>query len=83
MSPRLLTEEQAAEYLNVPRAEINRRGIGRIRLGIRTRYDRLALDAWVDAQRSDGSTLAADEEETPEAALERIVERERHAARRS
>lgn len=82
MSPRLLTLEQAAEYLNVPRREIHRQGVGRIQLGIRVRYDRAALDAWVDEQSGLARSLPAHEEETSEAAIDRHIEHLRHAARR-
>lgn len=46
--PRLLTEDQAAAYLNLPAASVRRLPFGHVRLGTRHRYDRKVLDAHLD-----------------------------------
>lgn len=48
MEPRLLTEQEAADYLRVPAATLRRLSLGRVVLGTRHRYDRKALDAHLD-----------------------------------
>jgi hypothetical protein len=81
MKPRLLTEGQAAAYLNVPAAEVRRQGWGRIRLGIHTRYDVNALDAHLDELMGVAPQSAApNADNDAEAALARSID---HAARRA
>lgn len=46
--PRLLTEKEAAEYLGLPAATLRKLPFGHVRLGVRHRYDRKALDAHLD-----------------------------------
>ncbi|MGR6534244.1 helix-turn-helix domain-containing protein [Brevundimonas sp. RM1] len=48
MQPRLLTEQEAADYLRVPAATLRRLSLGRVVLGTRHRYDRKALDHHLD-----------------------------------
>lgn len=48
MQPRLLTEQEAAEYLRVPAATLRKLSLGRVVLGTRHRYDRKALDIHLD-----------------------------------
>lgn len=48
MEPRLLTEKEAAQYLGLPVAAVRRLMFGHVRLGARRRYDRRALDAYLD-----------------------------------
>lgn len=50
-SPRLLTERAAADYLSLPVAEVRRLTIGRVSVNGRVRFDRLALDRWLDGDR--------------------------------
>ncbi|KQW79757.1 helix-turn-helix domain-containing protein [Brevundimonas sp. Root1279] len=69
--PRLLSEDQAAEYLGIPKAEIVRQGIGRVPFGRYVRYDRRALDAHLDALSGLASQSANDD--TPDAAFDRFL----------
>ena len=48
IAPRLLTEDQAAGYLSLPVTEVRKLSFGRIVLGAKTRFDRIALDAHLD-----------------------------------
>lgn len=48
MEPRLLTEQEAADYLGLPAATVRKLNFGHVRLGTRRRYDRKALDAHLD-----------------------------------
>jgi hypothetical protein len=79
--PRLLTEEQAAEYLGaIPVAEVRRAGIGRVPVGKYVRYDIRALDAWLDsmsgiAPKSPPPAANQAEEDPAEAALARFKNR--------
>lgn len=82
-APRLLTLEQAAAYLNVPMAEVRRKGVGMVRFGSRVRYDRAALDGWLDAQRGVAPESSALDDDSPEAALERFTRNSPHAAGRA
>jgi hypothetical protein len=46
---RLMTAHEAADYLGeIPLAEVKRLGIGRVQLGRHARYDRHAIDAFLD-----------------------------------
>lgn len=48
---RLLKEDEVADYLgDIPVAEVTRQGIGRVLIGRYARYDRFAIDAWLDAR---------------------------------
>lgn len=49
VEPRLLTEQEAAQYLGLPAATVRKLPFGHIRLGTRHRYDRKALDKHLDA----------------------------------
>lgn len=81
LPPRLLTEKQAAEYLGeIPLTEVRRHGIGRVPLGPHVRYDRLAIDAWLDsmsglAAKSPWPAVAQAETDPAEAALARFQNR--------
>jgi hypothetical protein len=86
--PRLLTADQAAIYLSLPKATVIREGIGRLRLGIFTRYDLRAIDAWLDGMSglekpnlNQAALTAANDD--AEAALERFFEHSENAPRRS
>lgn len=48
--PRLLTERQAARYLGLPIAAMRRLLQGRVALDGRVRWDRKALDVWLDRE---------------------------------
>jgi len=76
---RLLTLEEAADYMSLPVATTRKLGIGRICLGGKIRYDRISIDEHLDAEQGRASTVANDE--TPEAALA-SWKKHRHAAGR-
>lgn len=48
--PRLLTDAEAAAYLSIPATSLRRLNVGRVVLDGRVRWDRLAIDAWLDAE---------------------------------
>lgn len=78
MTPRLLTEKAAAEYLSIPVTDFKRLCVGRVPLGTRVRYDRVALDAHLDrisglAPQSRQSTKVDDDD--PDAAFDRFLDR--------
>lgn len=81
LPPRLLTEQQAAEYLGaIPVAELRRAGIGRVPVGRCVRYDIRAIDAWLDslsgiAAKSLPPAANQAEEDPAEAALARFKNR--------
>lgn len=84
MTPRLLTERAAAEYLSIPIAGVRRLTAGRVVLDGRVRWDRLALDAWLDGMGRQSSSSAANQNLTgPDAALEQWLADSQNAARRS
>lgn len=59
MSPRLLTDRGVAEYLSLPLCRARKVMAGRLVLEGRVRWDRVALDAWLDAQRGVAASSAA------------------------
>lgn len=49
IEPRLIDEHQAARYLgNIPVSEVKRQAIGAVPIGRHVRYDRVALDRYLD-----------------------------------
>jgi hypothetical protein len=62
--PRLLDQKSAAEYLSLPAAVVGRMATGRVLIDGRTRWDRVALDAWLDAQRGVAPQSPANENQT-------------------
>lgn len=84
MSPRLLNASAAAAYLSLPVQAVQRLAAGRVMIDGRTRWDRIALDAWLDEQRGVRVQSPANENPSPaDAALARFLETARHAPRRS
>lgn len=81
LNPRLLTEEQVADYLgDIPLSEVKRQGVGRVPIGRCVRYDLRAIDAWLDSLSGlipNSATPAAvkAEDDSPEAALARFKNR--------
>jgi hypothetical protein len=81
MTPRLLTAGLVAAYLSIPVAAAKRMTIGRTQIDGRVRWDRVAIDAHLDGTPAPGVLLAANANETEaDAALERFLEAQRHAA---
>lgn len=80
VSPRLLTEDQVADYLgDIPVREVVRQGVGRVPIGRYVRYDIRAIDAWLDSlsgliPNSPEAAPPADLDD-PEAALVRFTAR--------
>jgi len=82
--PRLLTEQAAADYLSLPRACMKKVAAGRTAIAGRVRWDRIALDAWLDEQRGVEAKLSPPPaEDSPDAALQRFSERFENAPRRA
>lgn len=48
MTSRLMTDDEAAAYLSIPKAALRRMTVGRVNVGGRWRWDRKALDADLD-----------------------------------
>ncbi len=76
--PRLMTEEETAEYLGkVPLTEVKRLTIGRVPFGKSVRWDRVAIDAHLDALSGLSINSPTRPAETavddPEAALDRFT----------
>ena len=81
--PRLLDQNAAARYLSLPLAAVRRLAAGRVSIDGRVRWDRVALDAWLDEQRGVRAQSPANENLTDaDAALARFTEASRHAPRR-
>ena len=68
MEPRLMTTEDAAAYLSISPGQLKKHGPVPIRIGGSVRYDRHALDAWID-QLGGGSDGGNDAEAQALAAL--------------
>jgi hypothetical protein len=80
---RLMLVKEAADYLHIPVAELERLGIGRVFLGTKVRYDRAAIDRHIDVLAglaSPSPSLEADN--NAEVAFERSRPHLRHAPRR-
>lgn len=83
-APRLLTDQQAAAYLSVPVATMKRLLTGRIIIEGRVRWDRRALDAWLDRESGLGAPGEKNEHRSEaETALDDWLAHAEHAAWRS
>lgn len=75
MAPRLLDEDGLAGYLNLPLATARRILAGRVAIAGRIRWDRHAVDAWLDEQSGLAAKSAAiPDEDSADAALARYLE---------
>ena len=84
MTPRLLTDRGVADYLSLPLTCARKVMAGRLVVEGRVRWDRTALDAWLDAQRGASPSLPANSNMTgPDAALAQFLSGTADAARRS
>lgn len=84
IAPRLLTADEAASYLRLPKKAFERLCIARVIMGTTIRYDRVALDAHLDALSgltAPSPTPAANDD--PEAAFARSCPDLSHAPGRS
>lgn len=81
---RLIPAKEAAAYLSLPVKALERLGIGRICLGTKVLYDRVAIDRHLDALTGAPSPSPAPaDNDDAEAAFERSCPNIRHAARKS
>lgn len=77
---RLMTADEAAAYLRLPKKAFERLCIARVIMGTSIRYDRVALDAHLDALSGLAARSAAPAaNDDPEAAFERSAPDLRHA----
>lgn len=84
MTPRLLDQSAAAAYLSLPVSAVRRLEAGRVMIDGRTRWDRVALDAWLDERRGLAPQLPANQNlSDADAALERFRQAKNRAPRRS
>ena len=85
LTPRLLSAQAAAEYLSLPVATVKRLAIGRRLIGSHVRYDRFAIDAYLDGDSAGAPTTvsgdAANMNDEAEAALARFTSRQTDAPR--
>jgi hypothetical protein len=82
MTPRLLTERAAAAYLSLPVAAMKRLQAGRVTLDGKVRWDRRALDEWLDALRGARPQSANQNASGPDAALAQFLADTQDASRR-
>jgi hypothetical protein len=83
MTPRLLTDRAAAEYLSIPLTGVRKIMAGRVLLDGRVRWDRLKLDAWIDGLGGGASQSHANENPTgADAALAQFLADQKNASRR-
>lgn len=79
---RLLNERQAADYLGVPVNTMKRLTVGRVPIDGRIRWDRCALDRWLDGLGGLSAPSPANTNQSDaDAALERFLADKRHPTR--
>jgi hypothetical protein len=84
MTPRLLTDRGVADYLSLPLTSARKVMAGRVVVEGRVRWDRVALDAWLDAQGGKTPPAPANTNLSgPDAALAHFLAGSQDAARRS
>lgn len=82
LSPRLLSAREAAAYFQLPVKRFERLHVGRVCFGAKVLYDRLALDAYLDAIAGLDSRHGVPTSDDAEAALARFTSDLEDAARR-
>ena len=70
MSARLMTLEDAAAYLAIPKAAVKRLPVHPVNVGGRLRWDRNALDAWLDQEAGLSGPTTATTGTTPDDLLD-------------
>jgi hypothetical protein len=80
VTPRLLTDRAAAEYLSMPIASVRRMQEGRVEINGRVRWDRVKLDEMLDGDRPAVAKSRPSNDDDPEAALDRFLEDQGHAS---
>jgi hypothetical protein len=84
VTARLLTDRAVADYLSLPLTCARKVMAGRVMLEGKIRWDRVALDAWLDALRGSAPHAPANANMTgPDAALAQFLAGSQDAARRS
>lgn len=84
MMPRLLTEKAAADYLSLPVAGVRKIVAGRVVLDGRVRWDKVALDEWLDSMAGKVAPNAANQNlSAPDAALAGWLADQTNAPRRT
>ncbi len=87
--PRLIDDVQLAAYLSLPLSAARRVKRGRVRINGRLRWDRLALDRWLDAGAPPAApsvandadpTAPPDARDDPTSCFDRFLANEGHAA---
>ena len=81
--PRLLTETEAAAYLSLPLAAMKRIMAGRVLIDGRVRWDRRALDAWLDRESGLSASEAHQERNAADEALDEYLAATQRAPRRA
>lgn len=85
MQPRLLTDRDAAVYLSIPIAGVRKVEAGRVVIDGRVRWDRVALDEWLDTLigRKSGIAPANQNGSTADDELAAWLADQNHAPRHS
>lgn len=84
MLPRLLTEAAAAAYLSLRLTDMAQVTIGRVTIAGRLRFDRVALDRWLDGEPAPALSAAANANVSPASqALARFVQGHPDVTRRA
>lgn len=81
-APRLLTDAEAADYLSLPQAAMRRIMSGRVLIDGRIRWDRRALDAWLDRESGLSVSDVQHERNTADEAFDEYIAGAQRAARR-
>jgi hypothetical protein len=77
-----MTEAEAADHLSIPKSSVKRLPVGRVPIDGKIRWDRVALDHWLDGLAGLIAPLPANTNQTEaEAALDRFLTDQRHAPR--
>ena len=79
---RLLTAREAADYFKLPVAQFERLRVGRACFGTKVRYDRHALDTYLDAITGLAHATPTSPINDAESALDRFTARFANPARR-
>lgn len=82
LRPRLLQANEGAAYFGLPVAQFERLRIGRACFGTKVRYDKRALDAFLDRLSDISSPTPQHSGNDPEAALDRFTARFANPSRR-
>ena len=80
MTSRLLTLDEAAAYLAIPKAAVKRVPVAPVNVGGRMRWDRIALDAWLDREAGLAAPLPPSTGTSPDDVLDQwLTDQAAHA----